>query len=42
MISQNWQYSANEIRQAIIEDVRSHIGESNVYDDITLLVLKQK
>ncbi|XHR81792.1 MAG: PP2C family protein-serine/threonine phosphatase [Gloeotrichia echinulata GP01] len=42
VISQNWQYSANEIRQKIIEDVRWHIGENKVYDDITLLVLKQK
>ncbi|HEY9802404.1 MAG TPA: SpoIIE family protein phosphatase [Leptolyngbyaceae cyanobacterium] len=42
VVSQNWQYSANEIRQAIIADVRSHIGEHIVYDDITLLVLKQK
>ena len=37
VVSQNGQYSANEIRQGIIEDVRSHIGEHKVYDDITLL-----
>ncbi|QSJ19768.1 SpoIIE family protein phosphatase [Nostoc sp. UHCC 0702] len=42
VVSQNGQYSANEIRQGIIEDVRSHIGEHKVYDDIILLVLKQK
>ncbi|QSJ18877.1 serine/threonine-protein phosphatase [Nostoc sp. UHCC 0702] len=42
VISQNWQYSANEINQAIMKDVRSHIGENKVYGDITLLVLKQK
>lgn len=38
----NWQASAEEIKQAIIDDVRSHIGSAKVYDDITLLVLKQK
>lgn len=38
----NWQQSANQIRQAVIDDVRSHIGQQKVYDDITLLVLKQK
>ncbi|MGC9504145.1 MAG: PP2C family protein-serine/threonine phosphatase [Baaleninema sp.] len=34
--------SAREIRQAIVTDVRQHIGRQKVYDDITLLVLKQK
>ncbi|HEY9602501.1 MAG TPA: SpoIIE family protein phosphatase, partial [Allocoleopsis sp.] len=38
----NWQQSAHEIKQAVIADVRSHIGEQKVYDDITLVVLKQK
>ncbi|MCU0544380.1 MAG: PP2C family protein-serine/threonine phosphatase [Oscillatoriaceae cyanobacterium Prado104] len=34
--------SASEIRHAVIDDVRSHIGEQKVFDDITLLVLKQQ
>ncbi|MEG4029491.1 MULTISPECIES: SpoIIE family protein phosphatase [unclassified Microcoleus] len=38
----NWQRSAAEIRHAVIKDVRWHIGEQKVFDDITLLVLKQK
>ena len=38
----NWQRTATEIRHAVIKDVRSHIGEQKVFDDITLLVLKQK
>lgn len=38
----NWQHSAHDIKQAVIADVRSHIGEQKVYDDITLVVLKQK
>jgi sigma-B regulation protein RsbU (phosphoserine phosphatase) len=42
VISTNWNRSAEEIRHAVIEDVRRHIDFSKVYDDITLLVLKQK
>ncbi|OCR00349.1 hypothetical protein BCD67_00610 [Oscillatoriales cyanobacterium USR001] len=38
----NYQHSAVEIREAIIDDVRQHIGSQVVFDDITLLVLKQK
>jgi predicted ATPase/serine phosphatase RsbU (regulator of sigma subunit) len=37
-----YQQSAPQIRQAIIDDVRRHIGKQKVFDDITLLVLKQK
>jgi serine phosphatase RsbU (regulator of sigma subunit) len=42
IIQQNWQKTAREIQQAVIEDVRLFIGEQKVFDDITLLVLKQK
>jgi serine phosphatase RsbU (regulator of sigma subunit) len=35
-------YHAEEIRQAIVEDWRQHVGDWKVYDDITLLILKQK
>jgi two-component system sensor histidine kinase ChiS len=38
----NRQSTAEQIKRAVIDDVRSHIGEQKVYDDITLLVLKQK
>jgi sigma-B regulation protein RsbU (phosphoserine phosphatase) len=38
----NWQHSVNQIKQAVIDDVQRHIGKQKVYDDITLLVLKQK
>jgi len=38
----NWQKSAEDIRQAVIDDVRQYIGQQKVWDDITLLVLKQK
>jgi serine phosphatase RsbU (regulator of sigma subunit) len=40
--SRNCSLSAEEIRQAVIEDVRRHIGSQKVFDDITLVVLKQK
>ncbi|MCP2727325.1 SpoIIE family protein phosphatase [Limnofasciculus baicalensis] len=42
IVSCNWQESADDIRQAVIQDLRSHIGSHTVYDDITLLILKQK
>lgn len=42
VISCNWQLSAQELKQAVINDVRRHIGTQKVFDDITLVVLKQK
>jgi sigma-B regulation protein RsbU (phosphoserine phosphatase) len=42
VVEQNWQQSAQDIRQAVIQDLRSHIGIEQVYDDITLVVLKRK
>ncbi|MEG4531575.1 SpoIIE family protein phosphatase [Microcoleus sp. D2_18a_D3] len=41
VISKNWHLSAGEIKQAVIDDVRRHIGNQKVFDDITLLVLKR-
>lgn len=41
VLSQAWARPAKEIREAVIEDVRHHIGGHTVYDDITLLVIKQ-
>ena len=42
VLKQSRHCTASQIRQAVIEDVRRHIGEQKVFDDITLLVLKQK
>lgn len=42
VISKQWAHPAENIKNAIIDDVRKHIGSNTVYDDITLLVLKQK
>ncbi|MGK7944804.1 MAG: SpoIIE family protein phosphatase [Microcystaceae cyanobacterium] len=39
---ENWHQSAQDIKNAIISDVRRHIGKHIIYDDITLLVIKQK
>lgn len=41
VLKQYGQYSANEICQAIIQDVRQHINGHKVFDDLTLVVLKQ-
>ena len=42
ILSQNWQKSAEAIKQTVIDDVRRHIGKQKVYDDITLVILKQQ
>lgn len=42
IISQNWHKSALEIKDAVILDVRRHIGKQKVFDDITLLVFKRQ
>ena len=42
VISQNWQHTAQEIKQAVIDDVRDFIGKQKVFDDITLVVLKRQ
>ncbi|GBF81880.1 PP2C family protein-serine/threonine phosphatase [Aphanothece sacrum] len=42
VISQNWEQSAENIKTAAIADVRQHISNHTVFDDITLLVIKQK
>ncbi len=42
VISQNWQHTAQEIKQAVIDDLRAFIGQQKVFDDITLVILKQQ
>jgi sigma-B regulation protein RsbU (phosphoserine phosphatase) len=42
IVKKHWHLTAGEIRKAVIDDVRSHIGKHKVYDDITLIVLKQR
>ena len=42
VISQQWSHPAQIIKTAIIDDVKQHIGDHTIFDDITLLVIKQK
>jgi predicted ATPase/serine phosphatase RsbU (regulator of sigma subunit) len=42
IVQDNWQKTAQEIQEAVIDDVRQFIGEQRIFDDITLLVLKQQ
>ena len=42
VIGEHWGESAEAIKQAVIDDVTEFIGKHTVYDDITLVVLKQK
>ncbi|MCS6959321.1 MAG: PP2C family protein-serine/threonine phosphatase [Pseudanabaenaceae cyanobacterium SKYG29] len=39
-LKQNAHKTAQEIRKAIIKDLKAHIGKQKIYDDITLLVIK--
>jgi|GEM_PF-1478667 len=42
VVSQHWSSSALEIQQAVINDLRHHIGTRKLQDDVTLLVIKQR
>ena len=42
ILKNNRQHTAIEIQQAVIDDVRQFIGKQKIFDDITLLVLKQQ
>jgi len=42
VVSQQWHRSAEEIKDAVVADVAQYIGVQTVYDDITLVVVKQK
>ncbi|MEM7066037.1 MAG: SpoIIE family protein phosphatase [Cyanobacteria bacterium P01_B01_bin.77] len=42
VITQNWSSTAEEIKQAIINDVHHFMGGQKIFDDITLLVIKQQ
>ncbi len=42
VVSQHWQQSAEEIREMAINNLREFIGEQKVFDDITIVVIKQR
>jgi len=37
IVKQNWQQSAEDIKETVINDVRQYIGSHKVFDDITLV-----
>ncbi len=41
VLGQNWDRSAAEIKEAVVADIRRFIGKQKVFDDLTLLVIKQ-
>ena len=41
-MQQYWSQPAESIKAAVVSDVRRHIGTQEVYDDITLVVVKQQ
>jgi len=42
VLSHHWNQPAEAIKQAVIADVTRHIDTQKVYDDVTLVVLKQQ
>ena len=42
VVVENRHRPAREIREAVINDVRQYLGAMKVFDDITLVVMKQK
>jgi sigma-B regulation protein RsbU (phosphoserine phosphatase) len=41
IISRSWRYSAEQIKNAVLEDVYRYIGKQKVLDDITLVIFKR-
>ena len=42
VVSKNWHKQAEEIKETVISDVRTFMGNQKQFDDITLLILKQR
>jgi PAS domain S-box-containing protein len=42
VVSAHWDKPAEAIKDAVVADVREFIGQQKIYDDLTLLVVKQK
>jgi serine phosphatase RsbU (regulator of sigma subunit) len=42
VVSRHWAQPAETIKDAVVADVQQHIGAQEVYDDITLVVVKRK
>ena len=41
VLAAHWQGSAEQIKDAVVADVKRHIGSQALYDDLTLIVLRQ-
>ena len=41
IVGSSWSLSAEGVREAIVNDVRAFIGDQVIYDDLTLVVVKQ-
>ncbi|MDH3601046.1 MAG: SpoIIE family protein phosphatase [Candidatus Tectomicrobia bacterium] len=42
MVREHWGQPAEAVKEAVVADVQQHIGTHEVYDDITLVVVKQQ
>jgi sigma-B regulation protein RsbU (phosphoserine phosphatase) len=43
VVSRSWpNVTAEEVKQAVVNDVKQYIGRQKIYDDLTLIVLKQQ
>ena len=42
VVAAHWGRSAEAVKEAIVEDVRAFVGDALMYDDVTLVVLKQQ
>ena len=42
VVCQHWRQDADTIKDAVVADVQRHIGGHLVYDDLTLVVVKQQ
>ncbi|MEI6379689.1 MAG: SpoIIE family protein phosphatase [Cyanobacteriota bacterium ELA615] len=42
VISINWHLSPEQVKEAIIADLKEFIGQQKIFDDITLVVIKKK
>jgi sigma-B regulation protein RsbU (phosphoserine phosphatase) len=41
VVQQHWAKPAQAIQQRVLEDLRSHMGNCPIYDDLTLVILKK-
>jgi len=42
VIQAHWQHNAQEVLDAVMVDVRAHISDHTIFDDLTLIVIKKK